>query len=149
MLATLIDGAAVDCRAVDHDGYGRIIARCFVADEGIAGALVEQGLAWAFVRYSDDNVAREAVARVAGVGIWQADTQPAWAYRAERWIMSSAAASDDGCPIKGNINAEGERIYHAPWSPFYARTKISTAKGERWFCDEAEARKAGWRPARF
>ncbi|MEL6523706.1 MAG: thermonuclease family protein, partial [Pseudomonadota bacterium] len=27
----------------------------------------------------------------------------------------------------------------------YKRTKVSEAKGERWFCDEREAVQAGWR----
>ena len=30
----------------------------------------------------------------------------------------------------------------------YAKTRIDTAKGERWFCTEAEARAAGWRQAK-
>ena len=48
-------------------------------------------------------------------------------------------------PIKGNINAKGEKIYHARWSKHYARTKIDESKGERWFFTEAEAKAAGWR----
>jgi hypothetical protein len=67
---------------------------------------------------------------------------------ADRWERA-AETPPAGCPIKGNIGAEGERIYHTPWSPWYARTKIDEDKGERWFCDEAEAIEAGWRPARF
>jgi hypothetical protein len=39
----------------------------------------------------------------------------------------------------------GEKIYHAPWSKHYAATRIDTAKGERRFCSEAEAKAAGWR----
>jgi hypothetical protein len=35
-----------------------------------------------------------------------------------------------------------------PGSPAYERTKIDEAKGERWFCSEAEARAAGWRAPR-
>jgi hypothetical protein len=34
-----------------------------------------------------------------------------------------------------------------PWSPWYARVKIDVSRGERWFCSEAEALAAGWRPA--
>lgn len=50
-------------------------------------------------------------------------------------------------PIKGNINARGERIYHVQGkSPFYAVTKIDPTKGERWFASEEEAQRAGWRP---
>ncbi len=50
------------------------------------------------------------------------------------------------CVIKGNINSKGERIYHVPGGRYYDRTKIDTSKGERWFCTEAEAKAAGWRP---
>jgi endonuclease YncB( thermonuclease family) len=50
-----------------------------------------------------------------------------------------------GCRIKGNIGSSGNRIYHVPGSSSYNATRIDTAKGERWFCSEAEARAAGWR----
>jgi endonuclease YncB( thermonuclease family) len=50
------------------------------------------------------------------------------------------------CLIKGNISANG-KIYHLPGSDSYDRTQIDESKGERWFCSEAEARAAGWRPA--
>ncbi len=52
------------------------------------------------------------------------------------------------CTIKGNISAGGERIYHVPGGEYYNPTRINTAKGERWFCTEAEARAAGWRRSR-
>ena len=52
------------------------------------------------------------------------------------------------CRIKGNINDKGDRIYHVPGSDSYERTGISTSRGERWFCTEEEARKAGWRAPR-
>ena len=55
--------------------------------------------------------------------------------------------SESGEPvIKGNIGAGGERIYHVPGSPYYARTEIDESKGERWFCTVADAVEAGWRP---
>ena len=44
--------------------------------------------------------------------------------------------------------SKGERIYHVPGQENYGRTRISTSKGERWFCSEADARAAGWRRAR-
>ena len=50
------------------------------------------------------------------------------------------------CVIKGNINSKGERVYHVPGGRYYDRTKIDTSKGEQWFCPEAEAKAAGWRP---
>ena len=51
-----------------------------------------------------------------------------------------------GCKIKGNISDKGERIYHVPGQQHYGKTRITTGKGERWFCSEAEALAAGWRP---
>ncbi|HEY3339922.1 MAG TPA: hypothetical protein VGK18_15590 [Propionicimonas sp.] len=50
------------------------------------------------------------------------------------------------CLIKGNVSYNtGERIYHVPGQKYYQSTIINEAKGERWFCTEAQARKAGWR----
>lgn len=63
-------------------------------------------------------------------------------------LFASALAFAHGpkdCLIKGNINAKGQRIYHPPGCRYYAATKIDTARGERWFCSEAEAVRAGWR----
>jgi hypothetical protein len=53
------------------------------------------------------------------------------------------------CNIKGNVSIDtGERIYHVPGQKYYERTRIRSEYGERWFCSEAEARKAGWRKAK-
>jgi hypothetical protein len=55
---------------------------------------------------------------------------------------------DGKCDIKGNISqTTGERIYHVKGQKYYAETRISYQDGERWFCSEADARKAGWRRA--
>jgi len=51
------------------------------------------------------------------------------------------------CDIKGNINTNGEKIYHTPDCSSYKETVINEAKGEKWFCSEKEAIAAGWRKA--
>jgi len=51
------------------------------------------------------------------------------------------------CRIKGNISTKGEKIYHTIDCPNYDNTIINSDKGEKWFCSEAEAIKAGWRKA--
>src|SRR5262245_26662137 len=63
-------------------------------------------------------------------------------------VVVASGESNVGCNIKGNISASGERIYHMPGQRYYAATHISTQRGDRWFCSEEEARKAGWRKAR-
>ena len=55
--------------------------------------------------------------------------------------------SSDPCTIKGNINSNGERIYHTSASRWYERTVVDESKGERWFCSEEAAQAAGWRSA--
>ena len=60
-----------------------------------------------------------------------------------------AAKAGGECNIKGNVSADdGERIYHVPGQKYYARTKIDSRYGERWFCSEEEARAAGWRKSK-
>ena len=67
--------------------------------------------------------------------------------RGER--LEAIVRRDSGeCRIKGNISRKGVPIYHVPGGQSYARTRIDTSKGERWFCGEAEARAAGWRRAK-
>jgi len=107
--------------------------------------MVRRGFAWAFVKYSNTYVSEEAAARQAQSGIWQAATRTASDHRATRWVSASEAAPD-GCAIKGNISHSG-RIYHMPWSPWYAKVVMRADKGTRWFCSEAEALAAGWRAA--
>lgn len=148
-LEQLVVAGGVRCVPLDRDPYGRIIARCLAGGADVAKALAEEGLVWAFVRYSDEYLPEETAAREKGVGVWRAPTEAPWDYRANRWERAAEESPEPGCPIKGNINQEGERIYHTPWSPWYQRTRIDKATGERWFCDEAEAITAGWRAARF
>jgi hypothetical protein len=63
-------------------------------------------------------------------------------------VVSSNLSSAASCAIKGNIAADGERIYHVPGQSYYRETRVNPAWGERWFCSEADARKAGWRRSR-
>ena len=58
---------------------------------------------------------------------------------------TTASQTSSPCTIKGNINSNGERIYHTSASPWYERTLIDESKGERWFCSEEAAQAAGWR----
>jgi endonuclease YncB( thermonuclease family) len=144
-LAERVAGREVQCAVLQLDQYDRRIAICDVSGEDLSQWLVSNGLAMAFRRYSDHFAADEDAARAAGVGLWQTDFEPPWEYRAKRWT-TAAQEAPDGCPIKGNINEDGERIYHTPWgSQWYTRTRVSTGHGERWFCSEREALDAGWR----
>ena len=148
-LAHLSRGETVRCLGRQRDPYGRLLAVCIANGEQLNARIVRDGLAWAFVRYSRDYVDLEAEARARQVGVWQAPSEAPWDYREKRWQRASAESPRPGCPIKGNINNNGEKIYHTPWSPAYDRTRIDESAGERWFCDEGDALAAGWRPAKW
>jgi endonuclease YncB( thermonuclease family) len=144
-LAKLVAKRRVSCESRGNDKYDRMLGICFVDGRDINAEMVREGYAWAFVKYSQTYVKQEAEARVARVGIWQGDAEPAWVYREKRWAGAEQEAPK-GCAIKGNVTAHGH-IYHMPWSPWYGKVKVDEAKGERWFCSEAEAISSGWRAA--
>jgi endonuclease YncB( thermonuclease family) len=138
----------VTCRGSSFDEFGRLIAVCENKDSTqINDTMVKEGHAWAFVKFSSDYSDSQELARSRGVGIWSARCQEPWVFRQKRWTANVPKAPDKTCLIKGNISENGY-IYHMPWQRHYSRTNIDTSKGERWFCNENEARIAGWRKSK-
>jgi micrococcal nuclease len=68
---------------------------------------------------------------------------------ADAGLLSRPTFGATNCAIKGNISPSGERIYNVSSLKYYQATIINRWKGERWFCSEADARRAGWRKARI
>ncbi|MDP1722948.1 MAG: thermonuclease family protein [Candidatus Gottesmanbacteria bacterium] len=52
------------------------------------------------------------------------------------------------CSIKANVTTNGIPTYHFPGCQTYATTKLELHHGDRWFCTEKEAVKAGFRKAK-
>jgi endonuclease YncB( thermonuclease family) len=154
-LRSLIGGRTVTCTRRDVDSYGRIVAVCRSGAADLSAEMARSGFATAYRRYSSDYVDEENEARAARRGIWAGDFTTPENYRRDETPAQPRVrpappqrAPRDGCYIKGNINGDGERIYHVPGSPSYDDTRIDDDKGERWFCTEVEARTAGWRAPR-
>jgi endonuclease YncB( thermonuclease family) len=146
-LQRLVRAGRVDCVALDTDRYGRTLARCTAGGADIAAQMVADGAATAYRKYSTAYIGQEREARAAARGLWAGGPQTAPEAHRAAGRPAPGAAPDPACRIKGNISAGG-RIYHRPGQADYEATRISTAKGEAWFCTEAEARAAGFRPAR-
>jgi hypothetical protein len=147
-LAKMIGGAPVTCLLHGKDRYERLLAECSVDGKSLNKAMVEDGWALAFVKYSDRYSHAEREARSAHAGIWQWRFEKPWDWRAG--VLQHAAGATEhpkGCVIKGNIRRSGERIYHMPFQQHYRQTRIDPGKGERWFCTEDEAQATGWRRA--
>ena len=144
------------CEFVERDRYGRYVGDCYRADgKSVAVWLVRNGHALDWPRYSKGAYAKDqADAKSKRLGIWAGAIQPPWEWRAaQNQIVETAAPLISttpvrGCEIKGNISKKGERIYHVPGQKYYEKTVVSEGDGERWFCSEDQARKAGWRKSK-
>jgi endonuclease YncB( thermonuclease family) len=157
-LRSLVGNTTIVCTRRDVDDYERIVAVCRSGRVDLAAEMARAGLAVAYLRYSRDYVDEENEARAARRGLWAGEFERPEEFRRDDRRESPAAGAErrqratasrrDGCYIKGNINGDGERIYHTPDSPTYGPTRIDEGRGERWFCTEAEARAAGWRAPR-
>jgi micrococcal nuclease len=150
---TMVEGKTVFlARATtDRDDFGRLLR--FVIVDGIIVnyELVEQGFATTFIRPPDDLCSKDYTQAMldafrARIGIWQSIREI---------VNSSGNSCPEGClqhmtscDIKGNISFEGDKIYHTNDSIDYNDVRITTSKGERWFCTLEEAIANGWRPAR-
>ena len=141
-LGALVATGETRCEGDERDRYGRLVAHCHAGGQDLNATLVREGLAEAYRKYSCDFVADEDAAKAVGRGIWGG---PHLSPEAARRVVSNSEVAPDNCMIKGNISKNG-RIFHTAHSRDYARTRIDVSKGERWFCSEAEALAAGWRP---
>jgi endonuclease YncB( thermonuclease family) len=155
------------CVSSEHDVYGRELGQCSVAGEDLNGWMVRQGWALAYVKYSSAYVAAEETARTHQRGLWQGAFIAPWDWRhrnAKTVILGALSvpinaqasllphSSTEGspsadCVIKGNVNRNGERIYHMPGQEYYDKVEMDPRKGKRWFCTPEEAEAAGWRRA--
>lgn len=132
------------CHQVDMDRYGRVVAKCAVQGVDMGKHIVREGWAFAYRRYGPDYDLEEKAAYVAGRGLHAFQLQPPAEFRQAQ--AKGHARLHPSCAIKGNISDHG-RVFHVPGQKFYQRTKIHEASGERWFCSETEALRAGWRAA--
>ncbi len=161
-LSEHIAGRPITCASNGEDRYGRTLATCSADGENLNAWMVREGLALAYVQYSREYVADQTVARDQLKGLWAGAFIAPWDWRhrdkgtsilgavrvpvtAQAKLLapvSSATAPSPECIIKGNVNLQGERIYHLPGDVSYATIKDP----QRWFCSEDDARAAGWRP---
>ncbi|MBK5927171.1 thermonuclease family protein [Rhodobaculum claviforme] len=151
------EGQTLHCEDLGERTWGRVVARCFKGEVDVAAAMLRDGMARACPRFARQHghsrayMDIERAAMAAGVGIFAGPPPPRASFCDDRRTATLETATLEtaraDCVIKGNISASGERIYHRPGQRFYDVTRIDTAAGERWFCTEAEARAAGWRPA--
>lgn len=82
--SALVFARDVEIRPKEYDRYGRLVARVVVGGEDVSLALVREGMAWHFTRYSSDQVLARAEleARRGRRGLWQEPNPiPPWDFR--------------------------------------------------------------------
>lgn len=128
-----------------YDDYGRLLAYVYADGDRVQDKLIEAGVARvAYVyppntRYLDELEKAQDRAKENQAGIWAYDY-----YVTESGFDAASfdlqETDNPACNIKGNINRQGEKIYHVPEGRYYSQTNP-----EEWFCSEQEARDAGFR----
>lgn len=134
-----------------YDKYGRTLAYVFVDGVFINEELLKRGLATVTtyppnIKYVDRFLRAQQEAREKRLGLWSEAPCPTPSVSPTPEISTQPPTLE--CTIKGNISSSGEKIYHLPGQRYFEKTKIEENKGERWFCTEEEAQKAGWRKSK-
>lgn len=133
-LTTLIIGKNVKISTGKKDNFGRTLAIVFLDNLNINKALVSEG----FAIFSPQSVQTEY-----NVDLKQAEDE---AKNAKRGIWSSACQQKQAnCNIKGNYRTDNKtKIYHLANCYNYEKIVVNEKTGDRWFCNELEATKAGF-----
>jgi len=147
-LADRIGQQTVTCDPRDRDQYGRVVAVCSAGGDDLNAWMVISGMALAYRQYSTDYARQEKVATKRKIGVWRGAFVKPWEWRRGRRLTQDSDPDNEACTIKGNITRNGKKIYHVPGGQYYGPARIDISNGERWFCNEADARKAGWRKSR-
>ncbi len=138
LLGNLAVGKKVRLESIIPDQYGRGMALVYIGDSLINKEMVASG----WVRYHSDETAEKEeikkiseVARTSKLGVFGK--------------CESKIPKDPKCAIKGNIDFPLKKYtYHLPGCLQYDTAMVQEDKGERWFCTEAEAKKAGYTKAK-
>lgn len=82
-LSESIFGKTVTVQEVGKDRYKRTLAFVKLDGKDVATAMVKNGFAWEYKRYSDSDTLSDlqAVAKKAKVGLWKQDAVAPWEYR--------------------------------------------------------------------
>lgn len=148
---------------LEADQAGRLLRYVYVQGEMVNKALLVNGYAAVAsyppgFKYQSEFLLAQEQARAAMRGIWQtpgggpASGSPIPEFGFGTLPPPPDAGGTSTCDysgkytpaIKGKAGPEG-RTYYVPGDPLYSATLVDEARGDRWFCTEAEAIAAGWR----
>lgn len=143
---------------------------CLVGEEEISTLLLRGGYVVARPGADLHYLAAEHLAKKASVGMWSGKFVPPWQWRAGKrlpgehdfkqlshlhgqlawtWqggrLKHQPRAGHAACLVKGVTTAAGEHLYFGPLDADYDAIAIHPERGDRLFCGDDAARKAGFR----
>ena len=80
-LKAIVGDQAITCKGDERDKYGRLIAVCYAGANDLNAAMVRQGWALAYRKYSTEYVAEEADAKAKKLGLWRGQFVVPWDWR--------------------------------------------------------------------
>lgn len=134
-LTSLLQGRQVQLVGKVNDNHNRFLALVYLPD----GTLInEQMLKSGWARYTSNASIESARLQKAGatakatkIGVFSA------------LCFQSVNPDNPNCSIKGNVK-DGNKTYFFDGCGNYSNVELSLDEGDRWFCSEAEAVKAGF-----
>lgn len=144
----IVGTAPIHCAWTQRDRYERALGTCTREGYDIAEMMVDFGVALAYTQYSGKYIPDEAEAKSKREGLWSAQFVPPWDWR--RGVrLPGNELPDIECPVKGNVNSKGDRIYHVKGWRDHAKVRINRNQGDRCFQNVPDAISAGFRKPRY
>lgn len=122
-LSKKIFGKSVSVAWEEKDGYGRTLGSIYLDDRWINKEMVEEGWAWHYVKYSDDEDLSNAEqsAKAARVGLWGAPRPIApWDFRHNPALADSATDTNQSTVY---VTKTGSK-YHLSGCRYLSKSKI-------------------------
>lgn len=155
LLSKMVELEADQSQA-DRDKYGRML-RYVRTEDGLFynQEIIKKGFAYEYTykeayAYQKSFKKAQAEAEKNKSGLWADNAcgkKAAVKSAATSTPASAVPAKTNLCQIKGNISSKKKKIYHLPNCAGYGSIIIDPERGERIFCSENEAKKAGFRKA--
>jgi endonuclease YncB( thermonuclease family) len=135
-LERLIMGRDVELKEILSEGFGRrILAMVYVKGQLVNGQLIKNG----FARYRGQGNTVTQTLKEAGEN---ARKEKLGIFSPKCYQMSPP---DSKCPIKGNIDhIKKTKFYYPPTCKIYNSVEVERYLGDEWFCNENEAKAAGY-----
>ena len=135
-LSELLKKKQVQLKEPIVDKFGRVVALVYVDGRLINEIMIREGYAaYRSEPGSGKEIMKAAheVAKSKKIGIYSS-------------VCTDEVPPDPKCAIKGNHDLDrDEYLYLLPSCPYYAPVIIRRFEGDRWFCSESEAKKAGFK----